>query len=102
MVLSRALFSRGRRPAIDVPRSLSRLFGRLASEAQRAAADALRAELAYYEEKRDLVLLGAYRKGNDAKLDAALARIERVEAFLAQQEHEHAPWDATLRALTQL
>ncbi|HEX2676416.1 MAG TPA: hypothetical protein VHM19_07245, partial [Polyangiales bacterium] len=90
--------ARGRYPAIDVTRSLSRLFPKLATKEHRAAAEAVRAHLACYEEKRDLITLGAYR-GGDAKLDAALARIERIETFLAQRDDEHADWDATLKAL---
>jgi ATP synthase in type III secretion protein N len=102
VVLSRELAARGRFPAIDVTRSLSRLFGRLVDDAHRDAALRVREHLARYEEKRDLVALGAYRAGSDAKLDAALARIERIEAFLCQPSHERSSWDDTLAALRAL
>ena len=102
VVLSRALAARGRYPAIDIPRSLSRLFPRLASPEHAAAAAELRSAIAHYEDKRDLVLLGAYRAGSDQKLDAVLARLDRIEAFLAQSPSDHVPLAHSLRALGEL
>jgi type III secretion protein N (ATPase) len=88
IVLSRAVAARGRYPAIDVRHSLSRLMPRLVTPEHREAAERVRAHLSLYEDKRDLVMLGAYRAGGDARLDAALARIERIEALLRQREDE--------------
>ncbi len=102
VVLSRAAAARGRYPAIDVAHSLSRLMPRLASPEHWAAAQAVRAHLGLYEEKRDLVMLGAYRAGSDAHLDAALSRIERIEAFLRQPAGELAKWDDTVAQLRAL
>ena len=59
-------------------------------ERQQRAAAAVRAHIAHYEQKRDLVMLGAYAKGSDPRLDAALARIDRIEAFLRQDAREPA------------
>ena len=84
VVLDRELAARGRWPAIDPLRSLSRIMGRVASAAHARDARALRSHLAAYEAKRDLVLLGAYRAGSDEALDAALARMPAIEAFLRQ------------------
>jgi type III secretion protein N (ATPase) len=99
VVLSRSLASRGRFPAVDPRESLSRLMPRITSDAHRDAAAKLRAHVSIYEDKRDLVLLGAYKKGSDHALDQALARIDAIEAFLRQSEHERAELSATLRAL---
>ena len=54
------------------------------------------------EAKRDLIALGAYTPGTDTKLDAALSRIVRIEAFLRQDPNTHVPFEDTLRGLTQL
>lgn len=83
VVLDRELAARGRWPAIDPLRSLSRVMDRVTPPEHVEAARALRAHLAIYEAKRDLVLLGAYG-GGDRRLDAALARIDAIEAFLGQ------------------
>jgi type III secretion protein N (ATPase) len=102
VVLSRELALRGRHPAIDVTRSLSRLFGRLVTPEHRAAAERVRSLVARYEDKRDLVLLGAYKHGSDAELDLALERLPKIEAFLAQRDDERSSWQDTLRGLCAL
>ncbi len=98
VVLDRELAARGRWPAIDPLRSLSRVMDRVVDPEHRDAARALRAHLAIYEQKRDLVLLGAYERGQDRRLDAALARIDAIEAFLGQ-DAEPSALDATRAAL---
>ncbi|MGE3633858.1 MAG: FliI/YscN family ATPase, partial [Sandaracinaceae bacterium] len=98
IVLSRALAARGRWPAIDPLASLSRVMDRVTDEAHRAAARAVRQHIATYEAKRDLVLLGAYERGSDPALDAALARVDAIEAFLRQEPDEASSLDdATAR-----
>jgi type III secretion protein N (ATPase) len=56
----------------------------------RAAAARVRQILATYERQRDLVLLGAYRRGVDPSTDEALDRVGAVEAFLRQSRDERA------------
>ncbi|MGD8861386.1 MAG: FliI/YscN family ATPase [Myxococcales bacterium] len=102
IVLSRSLAARGHYPAIDVPRSLSRLMPRLASAEHRQAADAVRALVALHEQKRDLITLGAYQRGSDPRLDAAIAAMPDIERFLRQQQHEHADFEDTLTFLKAL
>ncbi len=85
VVLSRRLAERGHFPAIDVGASLSRLLPQLASEAQLHAAVRLRRWWAAYEEKRDLIALGAYQRGSDSGVDEALSRWARIERFLRQE-----------------
>jgi type III secretion protein N (ATPase) len=102
VVLSRALAARGRFPAIDITQSLSRLMPRLTSEEHRAAATRARAQLALYEEKRDLITLGAYQRGSDARLDAAIAAQPSIAAFLTQAEHERADFEDTRVTLCML
>lgn len=102
IVLSRKLAARGRHPAVDVTQSLSRAMSKITSTQHLTAAEQARAHLAFYEEKRDLVLLGAYRKGSDARLDAAIARVPEIEAFLVQRAHERADLTETLATLQML
>jgi type III secretion protein N (ATPase) len=102
IVLSRKLAARGRHPAVDVTQSLSRAMTRLATPQHLAAAEQARTHLALYEEKRDLVLLGAYREGTDARLDAAIAKVPEIEAFLVQRANERAEFTETLATLQML
>jgi type III secretion protein N (ATPase) len=99
VVLRRHLAERGHFPAIDVPASLSRSMPAVTTERHRSAAGHLRTLLSTYESQRDLVLLGAYRRGSDPKLDRAMDRMPEIEAFLRQGVQEHAPLPETLSAL---
>ncbi len=100
IVLDRAVGARGRYPAVDVTVSLSRVMDTVVPPEHRDAARRLRALLATFEAKRDLVTLGAYAKGSDRDLDDALARMPRIEAFLRQDAGERTPLDATVAGLT--
>jgi type III secretion protein N (ATPase) len=102
VVLDRRLGARGRWPAIDVLASLSRVMDAVTSEPHQRSARALRETLALYEEKRDLVSLGAYKKGSDARLDRALTKIDAIEAFLRQGRLERTPFAETVAQLGRL
>jgi flagellum-specific ATP synthase len=84
IVLSRALSEQGVFPAIDVARSLSRVMADVVDPAHAAAAQQFRRLWSLYEENRDLVLMGAYAPGHDARLDEAIARRADMLAFLSQ------------------
>jgi FliI/YscN family ATPase len=82
IVLSRRIAERGKFPAIDVLGSISRLMPKVTSPEQQKRARRLRELLAHYEENRDLVAVGAYKKGADPLLDQALAKVGAIEAML--------------------
>jgi flagellum-specific ATP synthase len=88
IVLSRDIAHRGRYPAIDIPRSISRLASSLVSEHERAVvADAVKL-LATYETSRDLIEVGAYRAGTTPTVDRAIELVPALEQFLAQRPDE--------------
>jgi len=100
VVLDRLIAARGRYPAVDVTVSLSRVMDSIVAPEHRDAARRLRALVATYEAKRDLVTLGAYARGTDKALDEALARMPGIEAFLRQDVAEACTLGATLKALS--
>jgi type III secretion protein N (ATPase) len=99
VVLDRTVASRGRYPAVDVTGSLSRVMEAIVTPTHRDAARRLRALVATFEAKRDLVALGAHAKGSDRELDEAIARMPHIEAFLRQDAGERSSLDATISAL---
>lgn len=99
ILLRRELGERGRWPAIDVLGSLSRVMDRVVESAHLEAAVNVRAHLAVFEAKRDLVALGAYRSGTDPALDRALERLRGIEGFLGQNPGEKADFAETARKL---
>jgi FliI/YscN family ATPase len=82
IVLSRRIAERGRFPAIDVLASVSRLMPKVTSADHQRRARKVREWLAHYEENRDLIAVGAYKKGGDALLDQAVAKLPAVEQLL--------------------
>ncbi|WP_137180172.1 FliI/YscN family ATPase [Roseomonas sp. AR75] len=91
VVLDRAIAERGRYPAVDVLRSLSRTVPGCLSAEEAALMRRARAVLALAAEMADMVRLGAYRPGTDAAVDEALRLAPRIEALLAQRKDEPRP-----------
>jgi flagellar biosynthesis/type III secretory pathway ATPase len=98
-VLSRDLAGRGHYPAIDVLRSASRVMPAVAADAHLQAAQKVRELIATYERHRDLILLGAYKRGTDARVDEALERWPAIEAWLRQGTRERSGFAETLAGL---
>jgi type III secretion protein N (ATPase) len=101
VVLDRAIAARGRFPAVDVTASLSRVMDGIVTEEHKAAARKLRALVAHYEQKRDLVTLGAYAKGSDKDLDEAIAKMPKIEQLLKQSPDDKVPFAETVALLQQ-
>jgi FliI/YscN family ATPase len=99
IVLERRLASRGHYPAIDVLGSLSRVMPSVTAKPHQAFAQRARALLATYEEKRDLIALGAYAKGSDPRLDQAIAAQPELERWLRQEPNVVESQASTLQAL---
>ncbi len=90
IVLERAIAERGRYPSLDVLRSLSRAMPQCNSPAENRLVGAARTAIASYESMAELIRLGAYRSGTDARVDDAIARYPALEKFLAQEKEERA------------
>ncbi len=102
IVLSRTLASAGLYPAVDVLASLSRVMNDLVPPEHRAAASTFRRLLAVYRESEDLINVGAYQKGSNPRIDQALAKIDQMNAFLAQDTGEHADFEDSRNRLLHL
>jgi ATP synthase in type III secretion protein N len=102
IILNRALGARNHWPAIDVLPSLSRVMTGIASEEHKHAASKLREVLATYEKQRDLIVLGAYQYGTDAKTDYAIDKIEEVETFLKQRTSDCDDFQTTVDKMVQM
>jgi flagellum-specific ATP synthase len=99
VVLSRELASQNHYPAIDVLNSVSRVMRDIVSPEQLDAAGKIRSILATYKGVEDLISIGAYVKGSNAKVDDAIRRLEGVQGFLRQAREEDAPWRDTLQKM---
>ena len=90
IVLDRDIAARGRYPAIDVLRSVSRTMPGCNNDEENELVTRARAILATYSDMAELIRLGAYRKGSDAKIDQAIIYNPRIEAFLTQGKRDQA------------
>jgi flagellum-specific ATP synthase len=88
IVLARRFADAGRYPAIDVESSVSRCMHDIVPESQLDLARRLRQLAAAYEHNRDLITIGAYQRGSDPRVDAAIARWPQIESFMRQGMHE--------------
>jgi len=99
IILSRNLSEQSIFPAIDVGKSLSRVMADVTDEEHLRAAAMYRALWSAYEENRDLILMGAYRAGNDPLIDEAVSRRQEVLDFLRQNSKVQIDLDSSIAAL---
>jgi len=83
VVLARAIAERGRYPAIDLLRSVSRALPRAASADEVTLIARARQLLGAYERAELMVQAGLYSPGNDPVTDAAIAAWPGLDAFVA-------------------
>ena len=102
IVLSRQLGAAGHYPAIDVLSSISRVASHVAPPEHLKAAAKVREAMASYQQSEDLISLGAYISGTNAKLDASIRARERIIHFLRQRPEESNPLQATVNSMTEI
>jgi flagellum-specific ATP synthase len=88
IVMERGIAERGRYPAINVLKSISRSMPRSVDPAYAATLARARKLMATYADMEELIRLGAYRSGSSPEVDEAIALNPELEAFLAQDKAE--------------
>lgn len=88
IILSRSIASRGQYPAIDILQSVSRVMPDVVSREHVQLGIKARKVLADYREAEDLVTIGAYKSGQNPRVDFAVEHIEALERFLRQRPDE--------------
>lgn len=88
LVLSRALATSNHFPAIDVLDSVSRLSQDVCTGEEMGLTSEARDLLAIYRRNEDLINLGAYNRGINARIDRAIDLNDRIRGFLRQVPEE--------------
>jgi flagellum-specific ATP synthase len=83
VILDRAIAERGRFPAIDVRRSVSRSLPAIASDAENATLAAARRVLTTYEDAALMIQTGLYAAGTDPAIDRAMRLWPALDALFA-------------------
>src|SRR5437016_12092123 len=102
IVMERAIAERGRYPAIDVLKSVSRTMPRAADPAYLPLLIRARAVMATYADMEELIRLGAYRPGSSAEVDEAIRLHQPLERFLAQDKDDATSLAQGYRSLAQI
>ena len=102
VVLDRAIAERGRYPAINILRSVSRSMPDCNTPDENALVGRARRLISVYEDMAELIRLGAYRRGSDPGVDEAIHYNPAIERFLAQGQEEATKLADGYTALAQL
>lgn len=99
IVMERQIAERGRYPAINVLKSVSRTLPGAHSTAENDLLREARQHLSIYADMEEMIRLRAYRKGSNADVDTALALVPALEAFLGQGKAETSSREAAFAQL---
>jgi flagellum-specific ATP synthase len=88
IVMERAIAERGRYPAINVLKSVSRTMPKSADPAYLPTIMRAKQTMATYADMEELIRLGAYRPGSSPEVDEAIRLHGPLEGFLAQGKDE--------------
>jgi flagellum-specific ATP synthase len=100
--LSRPLAEAGIYPAIDIESSVSRVLPQVADADHQERIGRFRQIYSTYQENKDLIALGAYRRGADARVDEAVDRWPAILSFLRQRPDERVDCADSVQALSAL
>lgn len=102
IVLTRKLANSNHFPAIDINASISRLMSDIVDPEHKKLAADLRDILSIYEKNADLISIGAYKSGTNPRLDRAISKIDKVNAFLMQTVGENCSYDETIQHMKEI
>src|SRR5690242_994201 len=102
IVMERAIAERGRYPAINILKSVSRTMPRAADPAYFPYVERARRIMATYADMEELIRLGAYRQGSSPEVDEAISLHEPLEDFLRQAKDEATGLEEGYRRLAEI
>ena len=102
IVMQRSIAERGRYPAINILKSVSRTMPKSADPQYWPTIQRARQVMATYADMEELIRLGAYRAGSSPEVDEAIRLHEPLEAFLRQRKDENASLADGYRQLAQI
>ena len=94
IVMERAIAERGRFPAINVLKSISRTMPGCQLPHERELVTQARQTMSAYADMEELIRIGAYRAGADPLVDRAIQLNPALEAFLGQDKDDVTGLDA--------
>ncbi|MCL2699869.1 MAG: flagellar protein export ATPase FliI [Defluviitaleaceae bacterium] len=102
IVLSRKIASRNQYPSIDVLASVSRCMSDIVDADHKRISNEVKKLMAVYADAEDLVNIGAYVRGNNPEIDAAVEKNPAIRRFLSQATDEKVAFDETLAMMNEI
>ncbi len=102
IVMDRSIADRGRYPAIDILKSVSRAMPACQTPGQWALVKRAKQLITTYEDMAELIRLGAYRKGADALVDESVKYYPLIEEFLSQMKSDRTSLEDGFRRLAKI
>ncbi|HWK88116.1 MAG TPA: flagellar protein export ATPase FliI [Xanthobacteraceae bacterium] len=102
IVMERAIADRGRYPAVNVLKSISRTMPRSCDPEYWPVVQRAKRILSIYGDMEELIRLGAYRAGSNPETDEAIRLFPQLDAFLAQGKEEATNLGEGYRQLAQI
>ena len=102
IVLTRRLAESGLYPAIDIEASISRAMHSISTREQQELANRFKQVYSTYQQNRDLITVGAYRRGSDPRVDMAVDQWPKLLDFLRQDMYQPVGIDKSYADLKQL
>ena len=102
IVMERAIAERGRFPAINVLKSISRTMPGCQRPYEREIVANARQTLSAYSNMEELIRIGAYRMGTDPQIDRAIRLNPALEQFLGQDKDEATSLDECFSSLADI
>jgi flagellum-specific ATP synthase len=102
VVLSRRIAEAGQYPAVDIEASVSRVMHEIIPNEHAELARRFRQTLSIYQQHRDLINIGAYQRGSDARIDQAIELWPEMQKFLVQPIEQRVSHGDAVNALRQM
>lgn len=102
IVMERQIAERGRYPAINVLKSISRTMPGCNNDEENAIITKAKQYLATYEDMAEMIRLGAYRRGTDPLVDEAIHFFPMLEEFMSQGKQERTSLPECFAALSEI
>lgn len=101
-VLDRSISERGRFPAINILKSISRTMPECNTSEQNIIVNKARKLISTYEDMAELIRLGAYKSGSDPYVDEAITYYQSIENFLSQSKMENTSLEVCYKQLAEI
>lgn len=102
IVLERAIYERGRYPAINVLKSVSRAVPKCNNDFENDVITKAKRLLSTYNDMAEMIRLGAYKRGTDKEVDEAIHYYPQLEEFLSQKPTEYSSIENSFKTLASI